>query len=364
MNEDKKINENNSIKIPQITLTHEIKEVCLNKKNPEFNLVSLKARHRLNIFKKIFSKHEYKDYIRKCKNMYSISSLMNNHCSLSDLYNSERINIPEIINLYNKIDINLDQRKITLKKIRNNKYNLKNINDFNKNNIMSLSDTNLLGNNCTNNEFNNLIKGVSLSESKNNFFDKSKNDRIKTLCYNVKKSDFLALKSRNNIIHLNTRSNDNKNNSTYYSSNDNKIKNKIYDYNDSNILNANYMSDNNKSNSSKKYNNNYFGRNNKIFRAFFPKYKISETKKNKKINIIEKKIEKTNDADFKTMLNIKSANFPLSNKYKGYSITHFGAIKYNNSIFRNKGIENYLPDYYNLPILYRYSNMNKKINEK
>mgnify|MGYP006935976027 CR=1 FL=1 len=79
-------------------------------------------------------------------------------------------------------------------------------------------------------------------------------------------------------------------------------------------------------------------------------------------HIIEKKIEKTNDADFKTMLNVKSANFPLSNKYKGYSLTHFGAIKYNNSIFRNKGIENYLPDYYNLPILYQYSNMNKKIN--
>ena len=363
MNEDKKINENNSIKIPQFTLNHEIKEVCLNKKNPDFNLVSLKARHRLNIFKKLFSKHEYKDYIRKCKNMYSISSLMNNHCSLSDLYNSERINIPEIINLYNKIDINLDQRKIRLKKIRNIKYNLKNIKYFNKNNIMSLSDSNLLGNNCTNNEFNNLIKGVSLSESKNNFFDQNKNDRIKTLCYNVKNSNFLALKSQNNIIRLNTRSNDNKNNSTYYSSNDYKIKNKIYDYNDSNILNANYMSDNN-SHSSKKYNNNFFCRNNKIFRAFFPKYKISETKKNKKINIIAKKMKKTIDADFKTMISVKTANFPLSNKYKGYSITHFGAIKYNNSIFRNKGIENYLPEYYNLPILYQYSNINKKINEK
>ena len=174
----------------------------------------------------------------------------------------------------------------------------------------------------------------------------------------------MDLKGRNNIIHLNTRSNDNKNNSTYYSSNDNKIKNKIYDYNDTNKLNANYMSDNNKSNSSKKNNDNYFGRNNKVFRAFFPKYKISETKKNKKINIIAKKIKKTNDADFKTMISVKTANFPLSNKYKGYSITHFGAIKYNNSIFRNKGIENYLPEYYNLPILYQYSNMNKKINEK
>lgn len=358
MNEDNKINSNHIIKIPKFKITHDIREVRLEKKNPGFNLVSLKARHRLNIFKQLLSKDEYKEYIRKCKNMYSVSSLMNSHCSLSDLYLSERSNIPEIRNLFNKIDANFDNKKITLNNNRNNLYlnlklDIKNLKDLKKKKTMTLSGTNLLDNknNTIKNELNTRIKGECLSESKN------KNDRINTtISYNdkfAKKLAFLAFKRKKNEI---SRTILKKNKSIQNSLNDNNIKKNILDNNDTNNNNISLI----KNNDNDK--DNYIGRNNLLLNSLLPKYKINDTKKHEKININEK-IEKSKETEFSTNSMIRIEKLPLSNKKKGYSITHFGAIKYNNSIFRNKGIANYLPQYYNLPLLYQNSNMNKRKNE-
>ena len=354
MNEENKINERYTIKTiykyNKYKRPNELKEVHLKKKSPGFNLVSLKARHRLNIFKQILSKYEYKDYIRKCKNMYSISSLMNNQYSMSDLYLSERSNMPDIINLYNKIDSKLGLKKIKFGKIKK----IKNINS-NKNKL-SLSGTNIFGNYSTKNEmskdFSQINKRESFSESKKNFFFQRKYKRIKTICYNVKKVDLFSLRDKIRRNSLNDRSMNIK--TTYKLQkllSENNIKNKILSYNDENSLKDNK---NKNDNSSKKI-HSYNGPNNMAFSPLLPKFKIRDKNntKNKSYNKIILK-EKPNN-DLNAIKSIKLKKFPLSNKNRCYSITHFGAIIYNNSIFRNKGIERFLPQYDNLPLLYNNS---------
>ena len=88
--------------------------------NPNFNLASLKARLRLNEFKKKLSELEYNNYFRKCKNIYSISSSMNNKMSISDLYHHEKNNSNKIINTFKQIDndFNLLQKSKSKYKIK------------------------------------------------------------------------------------------------------------------------------------------------------------------------------------------------------------------------------------------------------
>ena len=355
MNEENKINERYKIKTifkyNKYKRPNELKEVRLKKKSPGFNLVSLKARHRLHIFKQILSKYEYKDYIRKCKNMYSISSLMNNQYSMSDLYLSERSNMPDIINLYNKIDSKLGLKTLKFGKMKK----IKKINDSNKNKL-SFSGKNIFGNYSTKNEISEdssqINKRESFSESKKNFFFQRKNKRIKTICYNVKKLDLFSLRDKTRRNSFNEKSMNIK--TTYKLQkllSENNIKNKILSYNDENSLKDNKKNDDN---SSKKI-HTYNGPNNMAFSPLLPKFKIRDKKniKNKSYNKILLK-EKPNN-DLNAITRIKLNKFPLSNKNRCYSITHFGAIVYNNSIFRNKGIERFLPQYDKLPLLYNNS---------
>ena len=64
----------------------EIIEVEIGRPNPAFNLISIKARYRFHQIKKNFSKNDYKNYMRKCKNMYSISSKMSSEMKMSEIY--------------------------------------------------------------------------------------------------------------------------------------------------------------------------------------------------------------------------------------------------------------------------------------
>ena len=66
--------------------------------------------------------------------MYSISSLMNSHYSISDLYHTERTNIPNIINLFNKIDSQLSPKKMQYKKIKKIEDSIGYDNDYRNNN--------------------------------------------------------------------------------------------------------------------------------------------------------------------------------------------------------------------------------------
>ncbi len=373
MNEDNKINSNHIIKIPKFKITHDIREVRLEKKNPGFNLVSLKARHRLNIFKQLLSKDEYKEYIRKCKNMYSISSFMNNHYSMSDLYLSERKNMPNIMNLFNKLDSKINPQKI---KLKTNSINNKNDFSRKENKSFSKIKTNIMDNNISNNESLKLNNNLNLSEDNRNIY-KRKNIKNKTINYNIQKFNFFNFNKRINIkrksyngINIKNFMNISSNNYKNITHDNNILKHYkkiiINDNNykkitiDNNIINNNIkiLSYNNKKSLNSKniiLKSLQNGRslNNISSRPLLPKYKIKQYNSKKNNNIIKEILKKPYSHDNNDIKNKNIFKFPLSSRDKDISFTHYGAIIYNNSIFRNKRIENFLSNYYKLPLIYK-----------
>ena len=315
----------------------ETKEIRFQKMSPGFNLVSLKARHRLNELEKIFSKSEYKDYIRKCKNMYSISSVMNNKYSISDLYVREKYDINDIVSLYNIIDSKLDSQKIKLTKMKKN-----------------------------------IIKKGSIDKSLScsNFYrNKSNFEKFKSnYIINKRNNNNCILRTNNSSNNINEESknisfnNNNKNmNHTFYDANNNKsIFNGVYINNPMNKTSYEVKDNKNKI---LNYKNNLFIKLNKnkefnktVYASFFSNSKNdkssnvdkNENENENKIKIKKRKLYKANSAIYR----LQPKQFPLSCKNSGFTITQFGAIIYNQSMFRNKNIVNLLPKYYNLPLLY------------
>lgn len=332
MDEENKVcNKSNKIS-KNIDNNIETKEIRLEKMSPGFNLVSLKARHRLNKLEKIFSKSEYKDYIRKCKNMYSISSVMNNKYSISDLYVREKYDINDIVSIYNIIDSKLDSQKIKVTRMKKNNIksgsmdkslsctnfyrNKSNFEKFKSNSKLNKRNNNN-GISKNNNSSNNIIeecKNVSFNNNKNmnhTFYDASNN------------------KSISNGVYLN-----NPMNKTSYEVKDNK--NKILNYKNQISI---------KSNKNKEFSKTSYA----SFFSSSKNDKSANVDKNENENKIKRrKLNKTNSAIYR----LQPKQFPLSCKNRGFTITQFGAIIYNHSMFRNKNIVNLLPKYYNLPLLY------------
>ena len=343
------------------------------KKNAGFNLVSLKARQRLNYFKQILSKYDYKDYIRKCKNMYSISSFMNNHYSMSDLYLSERKNMPNIMNLFNKLDSKINPRKI---KLKTNSINNKN--DFSRKENKSFSQikTNIMDNNISNNESLKLNNNLNLSEDNRNIY-KRKNIKNKTINYNIQKFNFFNFNKRINIkrksynginiknfMNISTKNYKNithdNNILKHYKkiiTNDNNYKKNTIDNNIKNnnikILSYNNKKSLNSKNIILKSLQNDRSLNNISSRSLLPKYKIKQYNSKKNNKIIQEILKKPYSHDNNDIKNKNIFKFPLSSRDKDISFTHYGAIIYNNSIFRNKRIENFLSNYYKLPLIYK-----------
>ena len=346
MNEDKKINEKNSLKTTSKNfIQKEFQKSILKLKNPGFNMVSLKARQRLNLFKQILSQYEYKDYIRKCKNMYSVSSAMNNHYSLKDLYLSERKKIPELVNLFNKIDAKLYPKKIFYKKVKkketNDSFSLSASAFFKKNN--SLKETS--------NKVDNM---QSLNENKIILSYRRKSLKNKTIDFNRKSSDILIyrdnIKRKSlNIGHIKNIINDilptPQNIKEENEDKDNNTK-LIKDNNNKNISSLLEKKNNSSLKSIKSENIN-----NISFSPLLPKFRIKRY--NKKNYFDKTKKKKKSPNKYK---DIKLKYCPLFDKNDYISIIHYGGIKYNNSIFRNKGIDNFLPNYYSLPLLYKNIN--------
>ena len=318
MDEEKVCNENNDRKNRIMNDKNiEIKEIRLEKMSPGFNLVSLKARHRLNELKKIFSKAEYREYIRKCKNMYSICSTMNNKYSISDLYLREKYDIHDIVSVFNKIDSKLDSQKIKVTRIKKDKVK-------------------------------DIIKGKSNTSI--NFFK------------NI--SNFENFKSNSNILNLNKNINISFNNNMNYTSYEANNKS---NFNINNISVKNQMSKTTYEKRNKKSNIfNYMSHNasrnikkiadigskakklsNTAYPAFFSKYKINKNE----INFKNPKLIRSN-SDFSSIYNLEAKKYPLSCKNNCFNITKFGAIIYNHSVFRNKNIENFVPKNYELPLMY------------
>lgn len=336
MNEENKTNISNSVKtFSKINIPQGIQQSFIKQKNSGFNLVSLKARHRLNLFKQILSKYEYKDYIRKCKNMYSISSYMNNHYSMSDLYHSERANIPDIISLFNKIDSKLNPKIMKLKKIKKSII----IDSKRGKDNISMPVTNILENNKYNKIAVKFNKSCSFDENNRNIEFNRKNIRNKTINYKIKKLHIMPLRS--NIKMKTFHINDNLMNETTFQLTKNNNEKSINSVKNNMLLNSSERTPKNIS-----------------FSPLLPKFKIKL--KNNKIK--GKNMMNMNRNNYKDMNEIKNTikltQIPLSTRSNYFSITHYGAIIYKNSILRKKGIENFLPNYYNLPFI--YSNIRAK----
>ncbi len=163
--------------------------------SPNINLASLKARFRLNEFKKKLSKSEYNNYFRKCKNIYSISCSMNNKISISELYRYERNNSNKIINTFKQIDnnFNLLQKSKPKYKIKPLKV-IKNV-DNNRNHLIESI-------------YENISKYLKILQSNNNI-EKQKNfkeSQINNLSNIHQSPKVKKCKSMNNLTPLNNSS--------------------------------------------------------------------------------------------------------------------------------------------------------------
>ena len=317
--EENKINSDEMIPKKIKKEKKETVEMRLDQPNPAFNLISLKARYRLQQIKQNFSKGDYNAYIRRCKNMYSISSKMSSEMSISDIYNEEKKNFNDIAAMFQKIYNKVSSKRIKFTKLKrdNNKIKL-----FKQ---KSLSQVNFYKNNSDLNFYKDEFKKYKIIKHKN----KSQTDVMK----------FTAPKLK---VHNFNKKNFPKSPSTNFKG----------DF--SNLLINNKMNNTN-SNLAKEENkkihfieNDNINMNNKSFNF---SYKVKK-------NIINRNLDKMDNnkskkvAEFYGIYNSESKQLPLSGKSTGLSITNFGAIIYNNSFFRNKKISNFIHNYQSLPLIY------------
>jgi len=310
----------------------EIKEIRLEKMSPGFNLVSLKARNRLNIFKQLFSKSEYKDYFRKCKNMYSISSLMNKKFSMNDLYHNERSNINDIISVYNKIDSKLDSQKIKVINIKKNKinkiYNNKSLSaiNFYKNKI---DFENSKANNQLMSSMNNVFANNSINQMNSNENSKINNS-------NKLFSSFNENHNNNNLL-INQMSK-----TTYSNKNKN---NTLLNYKSQLPFRRNYST-----------NDMYKIKNKGISSSSSPPtfYNLKHSKaliNNREEN--NSKAESNKNNDFERIYFLQGKQYPKSCINNCFTITQFGGLIHKNSILRCKKIVDFVPNNSDLPLIYK-----------
>ena len=141
------------------------KIIKLKKINPDFNLVSLKARYRLKDFKRILPYKDYNDYFNKCKNMYSVGSAMNKQYSMSDLYSYEQISSEQANKSFQSINLKIlkDKKKCKLSKktiIQNQKIFARHQSRFNSTIQNNANYKNILNNNNKNFEENHKTQHV------------------------------------------------------------------------------------------------------------------------------------------------------------------------------------------------------------
>ena len=261
----------------------EIIEVEIGRPNPAFNLISIKARYRFHQIKKNFSKNDYKNYMRKCKNMYSISSKMSSEMKMSEIYESEKQNINDILNIYHELYDKISSKRIRLTRVKKEKPIL-------------------------------LKEKLSLSAINTN---KEKLSETKSKSIKDIKHGIVNLKYQ--TINMNKNINNNDNNlNTFFSDtlrgnfSNNMIKNRMRKKEFKKILNHSYKDG--KINTNKNF----------------------ENMENDVNNDIKKKNENSE------LINLKLKQTPLSCKSNGLTITNFGAIIYKNSIFRSKNISHFL----------------------
>ena len=282
----------------------EIVEIRLGKQNPAFNLVSIKARYRFHLLKKSLKKDEYDEYLRRCKNMYSKSCQMSAERNISDICFEENFNIFDIKRIYKKID-----DKISSKRIRLNKYK--------ENNLMNdnlKKDTSLY----------NRIKDMTKEPYYNEFFNENK-DSYTLLRWNL---------NENNKIDFNNFKKMSSTHSSKFIMSNNLLNN-------NKMIKTNYkISTKGNLNKNKKSSFEKIKKINKTFNPFANNAEILEENNKKQTTGLE------------GLYTYKTKQMPISGTSKGMTITNFGAIIYNNSIYRNKGISNLIYNSQSLPLIY------------
>jgi len=279
-------------------------EIRLGKQNPAFNLVSIKARYRFHLLKNSLKKDEYDEYLRRCKNMYSKSCQMSAERNISDICLEENFNIFDIKKIYKKID-----DKISSKRIRLNKYKEDNLTNDNLK-----KDTN----------FNDKIREITKQPYYNEFFNENKDNSI-LLRWNL---------NENNRVDFNNYKKMSSTHSSKFIISNNLLNN-------NKMIKTNYKITN-KGNMNKKGKSS-FGKNKKINKTFNPFANNAE--------ILEEN-NKKQTTGLEGLYNYKTKQIPISGTSKGMTITNFGAIIYNNSIYRNKGISNLIYNSQSLPLIY------------
>lgn len=151
--------------------------LILNLLNPAINLASLKARLRLNEFKRDLTKSKYNNFFRKNNKIYSVSCSMSNNCSMKDLQNYEKLTSDKLVNNFKELNKDLN---IFQKKLKNNykKYKIKPLNDTNKNSLIeSISEDISKYLNNLHNETNNIIKNnKTIEDNQKNAISLKKNN--------------------------------------------------------------------------------------------------------------------------------------------------------------------------------------------
>ena len=297
-------------------------EIHIGRPNPAFNLVSIKARYRLHLIKQNYSKNNYNDYIRKCKNMYSISSKMSSDMNMSDIYYQEKKGINNILDIFRKIDDKVSSNRIRLTKYKK---------DNSKKNFLkekSLSAVNI---------FTDKSKLIKLKMSPNKLNDIRNEIKFKT--------EKITLKNdKDNIFNLN---NVKKMNSTFSSN----FKSNISNMNINNNININNNNQNNNNNFINNTKNSTFEEKKNFGKAFKPliinKKAFMKQSQEYIENYKPKKVYNLNG-----LYNFKSKQAPISAKSDGITITNYGGIVFNDSFFRKKTISNFLYNNVNLPIIY------------
>lgn len=304
----------------------ETKEIRFSKVNPSFNLVSLKARYRLNDFNRILPKKEYHKFFQSCKNMCHIGREMSKQFSMNDLHKYEKISSQKSMKTFYTIDTKI------VKNIH--KYKIKKETQNSEKEIKENEE--ILSNKIYNN----------ISKSNKKFFGFNGDKTLSELLSPINTS--YGINSLNVFAHISPLS--------YYSKGD--FKN--FSHDDHKYLNI--------QNFSKLYKSTKTQKNKNIFKNYRPSSRfINQYKKIKNSSKENKsKAQEMNEESSEIISNnisrylkefspyISKKPLLISKRYSSnLDYTKCGGIIHKNSIWRNVSIKYMLPKPINLPFIRR-----------
>ena len=261
---------------------------------PSINYASIKARLRLNEYKKKFSKKEYKHYFQKCNNIISVTNSMNNKYTLKEFCGLERkasLMVKKEINVINK-NLNIFEKKY---KINNMRDRLKLINERKEDEIEKNRNDLITS---VKNDISKYLENLHANDSANINNKNMKKEIFSNLQLNLSftsrnnlKTKSALLNSFDNNNNMNSISNVSTKSRNFANINKNKIKKFISI--DESLEYSNLLENIKENNNEKKPRDNFinfkkfpFLRQNSCFSPINHKVKFSINNKNNQINSI------------------------------------------------------------------------------